>query len=114
MKIKIAEEDPNPSTGIQKKMEDIEEDHEIEKVEEDEKEENIKEHLGLNPIPLDLVLSIIHKKGIIGLAQEVNISLATHLQIKDDQKVGQEIVIMVEMGQGRKGMIAGEKTRIEA
>ena len=106
MKIKITEEDPNPSTGIQKKMKDIEEDHEIEKVEEDEKEENIKEHLGQNPT---LVLSIIHKKGIIGLAQEVNIILATHLQIEDDQTVGQEVVIMTKRRQGQKGMIVGGK-----
>ena len=109
MKIKIAEEDPNPSTGIQKKMEDIEEDHEIEKVEEDEKEENIKEHLGLNPIPLDLVLSIIHKKGIKGLAQEVNIILATHLQIEDDQTVDNEVVIMTKRRQEKKRMIVEGK-----
>ena len=42
MKIKIAEEDPNPSAGIQKKMEDIEEDQGVEIVQEDEKEENIE------------------------------------------------------------------------
>ena len=90
-------------------MEDIEEDHEIEKVEEDEKEENIKEHLGQNPIPLDLVLSIIHKKGIIGLAQEVNTILDTHLQIEDDQTVDQEVVIMTKRRQGQKGMIVGGK-----
>ena len=129
MKIKIAEEDPNPSTGIQKKMEDIEEDQEIEKVEEDEKEENIKEHLGQNQT---LILSIVHTEdtidliqeegtietppqiGMVGLAPEVNTSLITHHQIKDDQKVGQEIVIMVEKGQGQKGMIEGEKMDIEA
>ena len=106
-------------------MEDIEKDHEIEIVEEDEKEENIKEHLGQNPT---LVLSIVHKEdtiglpqeedtiletppqiGIIGLALEVNTSLATHPQIKDDQKVGQEVVIMTKRRQGQKGMIVEGK-----
>ena len=67
MKIKIEEKDPNPSIGIQKKIEDTEEDQEIEKVQEDEKEENIKEHLGQNPT---LVLSIMHKKDTIDLPQE--------------------------------------------
>ena len=109
MKIKIAEEDPNPSTGIQKKMEDIEEDQEIEKVQEDEKEENIKEHLDQNPTLIDLVLSIIHKKGIIGLAQEVNTILDTHLQIEDDQTVDHEVVIMTKRRQGQKGMIVEGK-----
>ena len=114
MKIKIAEEDPNPSTGIQKKMEDIEEDQEREKVQEDEKEENIKEHQGLNPIPLDLDLSITNRRGIIGLDPRVNISLATHLQIKDDQKVGQEVVIMARRRQGQKGIIVEGKIDTEA
>ena len=111
-------------------MEDIEEDHKIEKVEEDEKEENIKEHLGLNPT---LVLSIKHKEdtiglpqeedtiletppqiGLIGLAPEVNTNLATHPQIKDDQKVGQEVVIMTKRRQGQEGMIVGGKIDTEA
>ena len=112
MKIKILEEDPNPSTGIQKKMKDIEEDHEIEKVEEDEKEENIKEHQGLNPIPLGLVLSIIHKKGTIGLTQEVNTILENLPQIKDNQIVDQEVVIMTKKKQEKIGMIVEEKIDI--
>ena len=129
MKIKIEEEDPVHSTEIQEMMEDIEEGHEIEIVEEDEKEKNIKEHLGQNQT---LVLSIVHTEdtidliqeegtietpppiGMVGLAPEINTSLITHPQIKDDQKVGQEILIMVEMGQGKKGMIKGGKTDIEA
>ena len=114
MKIKIEEEDPNPSIGIQKKIEDTEEDQETEKVQEEEKEHNIKEHLDQNPTLIDLVLSIIHKKGIIGLAQVANIILATHLQIKDDQTVGQEVVIMTKRRQGQKGMIVGGKIDIGA
>ena len=114
MKIKIAEEDPNPSTGIQKKMEDIEEDQGVEKVQEDEKEENIKEHLDLAlniiidlalSIIIDLALSIIHREGIIGLAQGVNTVLDTHLQIEDDQTADPEVVIMTKRRQGEKGMI---------
>ena len=106
MKIKIAEEDPNPSAGIQKKMEDIEEDQGVKIVQEDVKEENIKEHLDLAlSIIIDLALSIIHKKGIIGLAQEVNTVLDTHLQIEDDQTVDPEVVIMTKRRQGEKGMI---------
>ena len=111
MKIKIAEEDPNPSKGIQKKMEDIEEDQEIEKVQEDEKEENIKEHLDQNPTLIDLVLSIIHKKGIIGLTQEVNTILETLPQIKDDQIVDHEVVIMTKKKQGKDRNDRGRKDR---
>ena len=105
MKIRRAEKDPNPSTGIQKKMEDIEEDQEIEKVQEDEKEQNIKEHLDQNPTLIDLVLSIIHKKGTIGLTQEVNTILETLPQIEDDQIVDHEVVIMTKRRQEKKGMI---------
>ena len=50
---------------------------------------------------------------MVGLAPEVNTSPITHPQIKDDQKVGQEIVIMEEKGQEQKGMIMGEKIDIE-
>ena len=109
MKIRRAEKDPNPLTGIQKKMEDIEEGQEIEKVQEDEKEENIKEHLDQNPTLIDLALSIIHKKGIIGLTQEVNTTLETPLQIEDDQTVDKEVVIMTKRRQEKKGMIVEGK-----
>ena len=129
MKIEIEKEDPDHLTEIEEMMKNTEEDHEIEIIEEDEKEENIKEHLGQNQT---LVLGIVQTEdtidlvqeegtietppqiGMVGLAPEVNTSLITHPQIKDDQKVGQEIVIMVEKGQGQKGMIEGEKMDIEA
>ena len=123
MNIKITEEDPNPSTGVQEKTEDIEEDHEKEKVEEDEKEENIKEHLGLNPTLVlsiiqdtiglpqeeDIILEIPTQIGLIGLAPEENTNLTTHPQIKDDQTVGQEVVIMTKRRQGQEEMIEGGK-----
>ena len=129
MKIEIEKEDPDHLTEIEEMMKNTEEDHEIEIIEEDEKEENIKEHLGQNQT---LVLGIVQTEdtidlvqeegtietppqiGMVGLAPEVNTSLITHPQIKDDQKVGQEIVIMVEKGQGQKEMIEGEKMDIEA
>ena len=55
------------------------------------------------PPPIDMV----------GLAQEINTNLITQTQTKDDQKVGQEIIIMEEKGQEQKGMIMGEKIDIE-
>ena len=55
------------------------------------------------PPPIDMV----------GLAQEINTNLITQTQTKDNQKVGQEIVILEEKGQEQKGMIMGEKIDIE-
>ena len=62
IQIKKEEKDPNPSTRIQKKMEDTEDDQEIEKVQKN------KEHIDQSPTLIDRV----HKKDTINLTQEVN------------------------------------------
>ena len=128
MKIEIEKEDPVHLTEIEEMMKNTEEDQEIEIIQEDEKEENIKEHLGQNQtLVLDTIqtedtLDLVQEEGtietpppigMVGLAPEVNTSLITHPQFKDDQKVGQEIVITEEKGQEQKGMIMGEKIDIE-
>ena len=128
MKIEIEKEDPVHLTEIEEMMKNTEEDHEIEIIEEDEKEENIKEHLGRNQtLVLDTMqtedtIDLVQEEGsletpppidMVGLAQEINTNLITQTQIKDDQKVGQEIFIMEEKGQEQKGVIMGEKIDIE-
>ena len=128
MKIEGDKEDQVHLTEIKEMMKNTEEDHKIEIIEEDEKEENIKEHLGRNQtLVLDTMqtedtIDLVQEEGsietpppidMVGLAQETNTNLITQTQTKDDQKVGQEIVIMEEKGQEQKGMIMGEKIDIE-
>ena len=134
-------EDRVHSTKIEETMIEIEVDHRTEIEEKEEKEEIIKEHHDQSQT---LVLGTVHRIDIIDqpqeedtietlqeedtietlqeediietipqidmidLAPEEDTSLSTHPPIKNDQKVGQE------MGQGKKGMIVGGKTDIEA
>ena len=72
-------------------------------------EEDIKE-----TIQEEEITETIPQTDMIDLAPKKDTDLSTHPTIKKDQKVGREIVTMVEMGQGRKGMVAGEETLIEA
>ena len=76
--------------------------------------ETLQEEDTIETLQEEDIIETIPQIDMIDLAPEEDTDLSTHSIIKKDQKVGREIVTMVEMGQGRKGMDAGEETLIEA